>query len=1157
MGHLFRINPQGGNPNSTIEDWSNSSVTPYDKSFVDRIADATTTQKEITSIPSPFARIELVKESFGKIVRGSINGMLPDDVKKLLHGKSIYHKMVSDSLDVAQIFFSYPQMKDKFDIIVWDKEEQIKQLLASPTPEHQIVGKTLQMFLDQDAKGSDPYNFGKMKNLYILKYKGIGQRQMHIVGATSPATLFFSTANDENSISQQVCFGTDYAFDDKFSSLDQRDPEFIKYLFALKYSQPQFSQWYPEVDKYMDAVYYVLNNDLKNKINDIQNTIMNSQSGISSYIDSTYDPISFSVKKDSIYQVEVNGQPIHYKKTEISGNSDFEIQCSKRIAGNAPLVLPVTNGNVYASWIYYGSEFGRNFKVPAYDDRPLLQRTLPGINIQYPYLTISDFLEDKILLLPSEINKGDYFDGNFYSNSGQTQGYMLPISERYFDYFKVSDLMGNAPSGKKTIEIKTVASGVEVTLRIPIKNGKEVEYKRIYTLDVHANQKNNEGAVVTAPEDFVVGVFPPIQFTNEDDANYRIALLSDFALNVQCSCSCYNEGKGFFTPPYVVRNIDINEDIRSKVYLLEKTSFDCLRVNVITDVPGSEMRATGLIVPKFKKRAGTGSFTFAIDLGTSNTHIEYIDGPGQMPKPFEFSEADHQMSLLFKPSDTIKNHIRGEFIPEMIGDGCQCQFPMRTVLCIDRNNSGIDESGTGSYAAFGNASPAFMYNKTDVGPKYNSYIPNLKWSELNYTNEERIRCYIESLFLMIRAKVLLSGGSLAQTQIKWFYPISMSNNKRGLFERVWNAAYQKYFNTTNTPIAITESIAPYSYFQKTMASVTNIVTVDIGGGTTDIVVADTHDVKCITSMRFAADAIFGNSLVAVQNGPLNGIIKQFKDDFINNLSGLDDLQKMLKEKTANNYGNSSEVASFLFSLAENEQVVKKHLVDKVDFNSALKTDGKQKIVFYVFYTAIMYHLANLMKAKNLSVPANIAFSGNGSKVISVLGSQQSLELLTTKIFEMVYQTDIKNINLIINSRNPKEATCKGGLFLAQLPANVMGSKTVLLGTNTSILVNEQKYSEAQSMYPDVIKEVKSFMDFITLRLPKRVSLSNEFGIEKQYLQLAVDCFNKDLMPYIEKGVDMKLTSNDVSKDDVIEESMFFYPIIGVINDLSEQICNIQ
>ena len=159
MGHLFRINPQGGNPNSTIEDWSNSSVTPYDKSFVDRIADATTTQKEITSIPSPFARIELVKESFGKIVRGSINGMLPDDVKKLLHGKSIYHKMVSDSLDVAQIFFSYPQMKDKFDIIVWDKEEQIKQLLESPTPEHQIVGKTLQMFLDQDAKGSDPYNF--------------------------------------------------------------------------------------------------------------------------------------------------------------------------------------------------------------------------------------------------------------------------------------------------------------------------------------------------------------------------------------------------------------------------------------------------------------------------------------------------------------------------------------------------------------------------------------------------------------------------------------------------------------------------------------------------------------------------------------------------------------------------------------------------------------------------------------------------------------------------------------------------------------------------------------------------------------------------------------------------------------------------------------
>ena len=129
-----------------------------------------------------------------------------------------------------------------------------------------------------------------------------------------------------------------------------------------------------------------------------------------------------------------------------------------------------------------------------------------------------------------------------------------------------------------------------------------------------------------------------------------------------------------------------------------------------------------------------------------------------MPQPFEFGVEQPQMSLICKPSDIIKNHIRGEFIPEAIGSDVQCHFPMRTVLCVDKINAGINESGTGSYVAFGNASPAFMYNKKPVGPRYNDFVPNLKWSKLNSENEERIRCYIESLFLMIRNKVIQEGG---------------------------------------------------------------------------------------------------------------------------------------------------------------------------------------------------------------------------------------------------------------------------------------------------------------------------------------------------------------------------------------------------------------
>lgn len=136
------------------------------------------------------------------------------------------------------------------------------------------------------------------------------------------------------------------------------------------------------------------------------------------------------------------------------------------------------------------------------------------------------------------------------------------------------------------------------------------------------------------------------------------------------------------------------------------------------------------------------------------------------------------------------DHIRGEFIPESIGVNANCHFPMRTVLCIDKVNSGRNGTGIGAYEPFGNASPAFMYNQKIVGTKYNEYVPNLKWSQASPTNEQRIKCYIESLFMMIRTKVVQEGASIQQTQIKWFYPISMSAFKKGLFERLWTAAYK-------------------------------------------------------------------------------------------------------------------------------------------------------------------------------------------------------------------------------------------------------------------------------------------------------------------------------------------------------------------------------
>ncbi len=1166
MGRIFRINKKGeSKPITPDVDWTSSPATTYNHGYVNDIQDATTSQSEITSIPSPFARIELVKEAFGKIIPVPLNTLNEDKVKEYLNGNTIYHKMVSDALDIAQIFFIYPSKQDEVEIIVWDKDSELKKLDNSTEDAHKIVGRTLRVFFDQDAAGNDPYNFGKMQKMYILRYKGKGCKPMHIIGATSPATLFFATANDEQNISKQLCFGTDFALDPIYCPLDQRDPEFVKYLFTFRYSYPNFSKDFPEVTQYLDAIYFVLDDELKQEIRSIQAECQNTSEG-TSYIAKNYDNLIVNINPTTSLNVEINGVSYHSKKANTNQKSDFVIDAKKEVS-ILPLVLPVVNTPGYAKLWYYSSVFGTGFRIPFDDKSPLHERKLPGIKNKYPYLTISDFLEDKIVKLPSAINTLDYFDGNCTSNRGQKNGYLLPLTDTFFDYFTSDYLQGNAPSGKKAIEVQELAAGVQVILRIPIKSQndsiKEIEYKRIYNCDVSADKEKNIGAIVVPDEDLAIGVMPPVRFKDEKDAYYRIVLLADFNVIEDCSCKCYGNESGEFTPAYVKRNVDIHDDLSAKVYLLDRKAFDFARIT-LTSNNGKERKGSGIIIPKFRKRSGSDSFTFAIDLGTSNTHIEYTIGDGhKSQKPFEFNYEQPQMSLLFATdSAAVMDHIRAEFIPESMGKDEACHFPMRTVLCIDKVNSGHDGTGDGGYEPFGNASPAFMYNKKIVGSKYNNYVPNLKWSKSNdLKNTERLKCYIESLFMMIRAKVVQEGGNLNSTKIKWFYPISMPTHRKALFEQLWINAHKKYFNPDEQPIAISESVAPYKFFQETRPDVTNIVTIDVGGGTTDIVVADSKGVKCISSMRFAANSIFGNELVNVEEGPLNGLIRQWKKKGIIETfkgTGLNDLRSIFENMTTNDHGNSAEVASFLFSLSEDKTIKAKSMVDKVNFHNDLAGDTSQKIVFFIFFTSIMYYLAHLMKAMHLDIPKNIAFSGNGSKVVSILSaSTTSLERLTAYIFKFIYGSDDDTSIKIINSSNPKEATCRGGLFLENEPEGINEKKNILYNVSKEILCTTEKYSDQKTLIESTVEDVNNYFDFLTSTLTNipRFSLNAEFGIKNESLDLAKQCFKEDLATYVEKGLHIKLDSGDVNKDDVLEEPFFFYPIIGVMNDLSNRICD--
>ena len=1104
MAKVFRL--YKGNNN--IQDWGSS--VQYGEHAINQIEDpnAADVKKEITSIPSPFARIDLVKNAYKEVVKSGN-----------LHGNTIFHKMVSDSLDIAQIFFNLPKLQDRVKVLGWDVLQELNNLCNNTSLEQKRVGETLNMFLKQDAQS---YNFGQLSRIYLLHYFGQHRKtQLDIIGATSPATLFFSSANDFSYLSEDIRFGKDKVFDSEFASLDQRDDKFIVFYYAYRRAFPNFARLFPEVNSYMDLVYKQgLTPDQKDKVDAITINSINE-----------YPELLINPNK-----VEINGVCYRQCPDNAIVKSGFEIKSDIATDEKKPLVLPIESGSVYSDIFYVSDNWESTSKAPYYDNRPLDERRLPKANDTYPYLTISDFLEDALIRVPKINANEDAFFCKFANDDSYS--YLLPLKPTFFKYFTLQQVQGKV-GGKSMIEIEEVLTGnIKVTLRIPIQNNRVIEYTRHYIERGEIRPNENKGILIE--KSFAVGLFSNIQYEDEKQAYYRAYIISEFEEKDDYALLFAKGSTTLSVSEPVVRNSSDDRYYSYKTYIIEQQTFDYIRVE--------SDGCSGVLIPIMHKKSGSDKFTFAIDFGTTNSHIEYNINDGTS-KPFNVTDKDAILKLWGWVNSFSEKILGYDVIPNNIGTNSLYKFPMRTALCMSS-----DTNWNKAVYPLGHTNIPFPYEKKS-GYDYNRVETDLKWSN-DSDNIKRIKSYIESLFLMLRTKVLLNNGNLAKTKIVWFYPISMVENRYNNFSDVWTKAYEKYFGgDRSNVIPMTESVAPYEHYRNSEASVGNIVTIDIGGGTTDIVLANDGEINNITSFHFAANSIFGDPYITNRSSAsVNKLLVQYENTIKSVLedNSLGDLGEILEQNFKSKI--SDNIASFFFSLKDNTEIQEKRLVDNVDFNTMLQRDTNYKIVFVMFYSAIIYHLAKIMKAKGEVMPRHIAFSGNGSKVIRVLtSSDTTLEKFTKKIFEKVFGQDYPSDGLTIlqNVDNPKEVTCKGGLAkpIKQSYEDISTTKIVYKSVNDGKLefVGKEKYADINDAYLNkVVDEVKTFINFV-FELNNDFSFKNNFDSAEPSINIAKEECMRDLLTYTKNGLENK--KKEVSDNDVIEETLFFYPLSGMLNAL--------
>ncbi|CAN1578696.1 hypothetical protein MCERE19_04388 [Spirosomataceae bacterium] len=1137
MSKIFGYTKKGG------QHWFNSDA--YSDKEIEAIKDPEG-GSEIslpTAIPSPFARIDLVKTAFRNIAKSpNLKAYTKDG--NVVSGKDD-EKLVSDALDLAEMLFNIDSIKDKIKIIVWDKLAEIEKLKSSSNKGHRQLAETLELYLDQDKES---YSFHLLKRLYLIEYNH------KIIGCTSPATLFFATANDL-SHAQIKLTKNDVTFDDHYTPLYERDSEFQKYFYLLFKANPTLSQRLTVVNEYLEKNLKILDTENHNLYEEIKN--LNATN-----FATAYSELDTGITGDS---VEVIGVALRKRKKEDIVNSilssDFIIHSSKYRGELKPLVL---QNNLNKPFRYANDDWDNSIKIPFTDNETVLEkRRLPSVNIQYPYLTVSDFLEPYLIRLVYPINKDKFFDGNVNIEVGDdSKGFILPLKKQFFDYFNSDDLVNSLPNSPKIEMVQGAAGSVKVILRIPIaKQGEYISFERTYYQSPdnqigNPDEEKNRGVIVE--HQFGVTLFPFIKTNNPNiDAYYRVQLVDRDVAGIQKN-SDYD--LKFFSnikkEPIEVRSKKVRRSKNSdslepgtQYYVLNQ-EFDYIQIKNLT-----AFGASGIIIPNWQTYSqGNEIFSFAVDFGTTNTHIEYKVGNGS-PKPFDITADDVQIASLFHPTKeklgdfgaiAIRELIEHEFVPQHIGNGSDFKFPHRTVIA--ENHSLNIETETFTLADF---NIPFIYERV---PERDKVQTNLKWAKKEKGNEKRVRSYFEKIMMLLRNKVLFNRGNLSQTKLVWFYPSSMKPARKSQLENTWNELFNLYFNPTEQAVGITESLAPFYYFKGTNklqgGSFKPVLSIDIGGGTTDVVVFKQNKPLLMTSFKFAANAIFGDGFSEYGAASSNGFISKYLPYFENLLAtnNLNDLSKVLSSIKDKN--KTEDINAFFFSIENNPKIKDKKLFS---YNSLLANDEDLKIIFIYFYSAIIYHIADLMKQKQIELPKHIIFSGTGSKVLNVITSDlKILANLSKTIFENVYNQkfDTDGLSIETEKEMPKEVTCKGGLMLnaEDLAIDIRTIKvthTCLNGVEK--LTYEQLDDTAKANIANYVGEFNKFF----FNLNAQFSFADYFNITAKSMEIFKDELSKHIRDYLEEGLEFNKKLDEIATDDKeIEETLFFYPLIGAINNLS-------
>lgn len=1101
----------------------------YDTNRVPHITDTVGSgialSKMGTSIPTPFARIFLFKTAF-EMVNGSADGA--DD-------NSVYGKLVSECLDFLEFIYGYG---DAIEVKSWNVDSNISALKNSASKGHQVLGKSLENFA---------LNLG-VKDIYLFYYNGV------LIGGTSPFTLVYTSPNWQRvkNITNACGLAGNQLFPDYSqpnavaTPLYKRDLGFrtmlTRYYVAFR-NVPGMSD--TSFFRYIYRNQDMYDEEMKKYFADI--------TGKSPY-DVAMFRNDYACVKANMTEIDILGmggaQTLFLATTAPEPDPDATISEDYKIAAtvdngnvNCPLVL--FEGGITGATYVAGKPLPNGIDIVRNPDEPLDSRILPGgQNIRYPYLTDTDFLQEKIIKVGYKVNTD-----NFMTFGIQTAGngdYLLPLRKEIFEYFKPSDFVDDSVHGLSIKLEELDKETVNVHLTIP------VQFKgRPYIELVHTYYKDDIVELKNYPNVFSIGVFPSYRILGNAVPNIYSVLVLDAKKQVTTRYYALKDGK-----------VEVVADVVSKSRLTNGGRYDELKQTFdICEVETNGAKA--LLLPNFKEITpadGGGDTVVGIDFGTTNTYICFSTDGGGDPKSLEITRDDMQVLMLNKINldkgnfgDDYRNSmymmspyitsLDREFVPLLLGDQSNVAYPFRTVTCetFDPQN-GFDKIANPQLFADINIGFNFLKELVDL-PK-EKYNTNIKWDiEEGNTNEpltvkqNRVRAFCYQNAWMIKNKLMLLQDPRTSFTVFITFPYTMKRTVRNEIAAYWEEAFDKIMGRGNVVIErVTESIAPYYSIISNDGNFTdNALNIDIGGGTTDMLFADVENKKFFyTSSKFAGDDIWGDGKHLVNNNQKdNGFVKDFETKLASHSLLVSDDRSKGYEQYKSLVKKSADLMSYIFRYE-----------DEFKYTGYIR-QSKDKLmpVLCVHLGAILYHVAQVLTERHITIPSTIKFSGMGAKYIHIISDNESdvqdiVKMLLSAFMESLSGDKCKmprNFKVSFQN-NAKEVTAQGAMLLnhnsLQNIRDYDKEPLCVFGIDKEI-GDELEYEDVPKYKNDVLKSYDKFLDAFVRDKKITRFFKEEFGI----------IFTDELVNKLENEASQSfdLMSRNTNAD-YVSETMFFWPL---------------